>query len=104
MRIPPLEKLFAPLAVQWRVGLLVLVTALIWCAHYGKWTREAWNLPTDYAGDAPEILAQMRAAADGDIWPLRPRVIERLGAPYGAHWNAFPTPDKPLLLLVGGLT
>jgi phosphoglycerol transferase len=102
--IPSQRKSGVTWVALWRAGLLVLVTALIWCAHYGKWTREAWNLPTDYAGDAPEILAQMRAAADGDIWPLRPKVIERLGAPYGAHWNAFPTPDKPLLLLVGGLT
>jgi hypothetical protein len=92
------------LAAPWRVGLLVLVAALIWMAHHDRWTLEAWKLPTDYTGDAPEILAQIRAAADGDIWPLRPKVIERLGAPFGAQWNGFPTPDKPLLLLVGGLT
>ena len=103
MPLPPLKKLVGPLTVHWRVGLLVLVTALIWCAHHDKWTLAAWKLPTDYAGDAPEILAQMRAAADGDIWPLCPKVVRRLGAPYGAHWNVFPTPDKPLLLLVGGL-
>ncbi|HUR60603.1 MAG TPA: hypothetical protein VM029_22975 [Opitutaceae bacterium] len=89
---------------SWRVVLLVLVTALIWCAHYGKWTRESWQLPLDYAGDAPEILAQMRAAADGDLWPLQPKVVDRLGAPFGAHWNAYPTPDKHLMLLVGAFT
>jgi phosphoglycerol transferase len=89
---------------SWRVLLLVLVTALIWCAHFGKWTRESWQLPLDYAGDAPEIMAQMRAAADGDLWPLRPKVVERLGAPFGAHWNAYPTPDKHLMLLVGAFT
>jgi hypothetical protein len=90
-------------AARWRICLLVLATALVWMAHYDRWTLENWQLPTDYMGDAPEILAQMQAAVDGDMWPLSPKVIERLGAPFGAHWNAFPTPDKPLLLLVAGL-
>lgn len=82
----------------------MLVTILVWCAHHGKWTRASWEVPTDYAGDAPEIMAQMRAAADGDLWPLGPKVVERLGAPFGAHWNAYPTPDKHLMLLAGALT
>lgn len=92
--------IFAP----WRVALLVLATTLVWVWHYERWTLASWSLPTEYAGDAPEILAQMRAAADGDMWPLRPKIIHRLGAPFGAHWNGFPTPDKPVLLLVGALT
>ncbi len=99
-----LKKYLAALAAHWRVGLLVLAAALVWCAHFHRWSAEAWNLPTDYLGDTPEILAQMRAAADGDIWPFRPKVIARLGAPFGAHWSAYPTPDKPLLLVVAGLT
>lgn len=92
------------LAVLWRPALLALVSALIWCAHYDKWTRESWTLPIDYAGDAPEIMAQMKAASEGAMWPLQPKVVERLGAPFGAHWNAYPTPDKPLMLLVGALS
>lgn len=88
----------------WCVGLLVLVTALVWCGHYDRWTLASWSFPTEYAGDAPEILAQMRAAADGDIIPLAPKTIERLGAPFGASWNALPTPDKPLLMMAGLLT
>ncbi|MDO8539741.1 MAG: hypothetical protein Q7S40_04810 [Opitutaceae bacterium] len=88
----------------WHVGLLIVAVTLTWCAHYDRWSIASWSVPLEYRGDAPEILAQMRAAADGDMWPFRPKIIERLGAPFGAHWNAFPTPDKPLLLLVGGLT
>jgi len=30
-------------------------------------------------------------------------VITRLGAPFGAHWNGYPTPDKLLMLALGGL-
>lgn len=86
------------------MGLLVLVTTLVWAAHYQRWTPAAWRLPTDYVGDAHEMLARIRAAAEGDTWPLSPQVIERLGAPFGAHWNAYPTPDKLLMLLLGGLS
>lgn len=60
-------------------------------------------MPTDYSGDAHEVLARLKAAAEGDTWPLMPQVIERLGAPFGAHWNAYPTPDKPLMILLGAL-
>lgn len=91
------------MAARWRVAALVLVTVVVWCAHYDRFAPDNWQWPTAYTGDAPEILAQMRAAADGDMWPLAPKVIERLGAPFGAFWNGFPTPDKPLLLLVGAL-
>lgn len=87
-----------------RLALLLIVVALIWCAHHHKWTLESWSVPIEYRGDAPEILAQMKAAADGDMWPFSSKVVGRLGAPFGAHWNAFPTPDKPLLLLAGGLS
>ncbi|MDO8539737.1 MAG: hypothetical protein Q7S40_04790 [Opitutaceae bacterium] len=99
----PLRTSFAASAGPWRTGLLVLVVTLIWCAHYHRWTAASWSVPIEYRGDAPEILAQMKAAAEGDILPFTPKVIERLGAPFGAHWNGFPTPDKPLLLLAGGL-
>jgi len=86
-----------------RVAPLVVVTALIWCAHYDRWTRGSWSLPTDYSGDAHEILAQIKAASEGAMWPLRPKVVERLGAPFGAQWNGYPTPDKPLMLVLGVL-
>ncbi len=50
------------------------------------------------------MLARIKAAAEGDTWPLAPQVIERLGAPFGAHWNSYPTPDKLLMLALGGLS
>ncbi|MEY4938764.1 MAG: hypothetical protein RIQ93_499 [Verrucomicrobiota bacterium] len=104
MKIPTLRPSIPVIVAPWRAVLLVLVTTLVWVGHYDRWTLASWSLPTEYVGDAPEILAQMRAAADGDMWPLRPKIIHRLGAPFGANWNAFPTPDKPVLLMVGALT
>ena len=84
-----------------RVLLLAVLAALVWVWHYERWTPASWQLPTAYSGDAHETLARLQAAAEGDTLPLRPQVISRLGAPFGAHWNAYPTPDKPLMLGLG---
>ncbi|WP_414663881.1 hypothetical protein [Horticoccus sp. 23ND18S-11] len=92
------------MAAHGRVGLLVLVTMLVWAAHYHRWTLASWQVPTDYVGDAHEVLARIKAASEGESWPLTPQVIDRLGTPFGAHWNGYPTPDKPLMLLLGALS
>jgi hypothetical protein len=83
--------------------LLALAAALIWVAHFDRWTLESWQVPTDYYSDAHETLARMKAASEGDIRPLQPQVISRLGAPFGANWNAYPAPDKPLMMALGTL-
>ena len=100
---PPTKTLVASAAAHWRVGLLVLVTALVWAVHNERLTLESWDNPTDYVGDAHEVLARIKAASEGETWPLAPQVIDRLGAPFGAHWNGYPTPDKPLMLMLGAL-
>lgn len=84
--------------------LVAVLAAAIWCWHHDRWTAASWRLPTSYSGDAHEILARVQAAAEGDIWPGKSQVITRLGAPFGAHWNGYPTPDKLLMLTVGGLS
>jgi hypothetical protein len=85
-------------------GLLAAVlAALIWCWHHERWTAADWRLPTAYAGDAHEVLARLQASAEGDTWPLAAQEISRLGAPFGARWNGYPTPDKPLMLALGGV-
>ncbi|MGH7947060.1 MAG: hypothetical protein ACREF9_18945, partial [Opitutaceae bacterium] len=99
----PLRIFFASLLKGWRVWLLALAAALIWIAHFDRWTVESWRIPTDYYTDAHEALARLKAASEGDVWPTRPQIISRLGAPFGANWNAYPAPDKPLMLVLGGL-
>jgi hypothetical protein len=98
-----LRKFAAAVGAPWRVGAIALAAALIWIAQYDRWSLESWQVPTDYYVDAHETLARLKAASEGDIVPLRSQVIERLGAPFGAHWNAYPTPDKPLMLILGML-
>jgi phosphoglycerol transferase len=84
--------------------LLGAVTALVWIAHFDRWTPASWFVPTAYSGDAYETLARLQAAAEGDTGLLRSQVITRLGAPFGAHWNAYPMPDKPLMSALGALS
>jgi phosphoglycerol transferase len=85
------------------VLLLTVVAAVIWCAHYDRWTAESWQIPTDYRGDTLEILARIAAASEGDAAPLAPQVISRLGAPFGANWSAYPSSDLVLVWAIGQL-
>ncbi|MSU22388.1 MAG: hypothetical protein EXS32_01040 [Opitutus sp.] len=91
------------LAARWRVALLVLVTTFVWVAHYDRWTLASWSVPTDYRGDSLEIFARIQAAAEGDTAPLRPQMISRLDAPFGANWSAYPSSDLPLVCVLGWL-
>ena len=102
MSSPPLP-LHARLTAHWRIVLLALVTTLVWIAHYDRWTLASWSVPTDYRGDSLEIFARIQAAAEGNTLPLRPQVISRLGAPFGANWSAYPTSDLPLVCALGWL-
>ncbi len=85
------------------MALLALVTALVWASYYDRWTLASWRIPTDYSGDTLEILARIEAAAEGDAAPLRPQIISRLGAPFGANWSAYPSSDLLLLAALGRL-
>lgn len=94
-------------AIDWpslaRLCVLAGLAALIWCWHHDRWTVASWQLPTVYSGDAHETLARLQAAMEGDIRPMQSQVISRLGAPFGAYWNAYPTPDKLLMVALGWL-
>ncbi len=91
-------------AATWlRVAALCAVSAFVCVAHYGWWSAEAWRQPTGYSGDALEMLARIKAASEGDTWPLLPQRISRLGAPFGADWNDYPASDKVLVLALGAV-
>lgn len=96
-----LPLLLSACAARWRVALLVCVTTLLFLAHDGLWTRAAWNVPSNYGGDALEILTRIEASAEGDTVPLHAQIIQRLGAPFGADWNAYPSSDLFLLWGLG---
>lgn len=81
--------------------MLTLVAALVCISHYGWWTPARWTVPADYGGESLEMLARIKASSEGDLAPLRPQVMSRLGAPFGANWSAYPSSDLLLLWTLG---
>jgi hypothetical protein len=97
------SRFFSNSAAGWRWIGLTLAVALVCVAHYGWWTPQRWTVPADYGGESLEMLARIQAAAEGDLAPLRPQVMSRLGAPFGANWSAYPSSDLLLLWSLGQL-
>lgn len=83
--------------------LLAAVTALIWCAHYDRFTLTSWSEPINYVGDSMEVLVRIKAVSDGELVPFSPQTLSRLGAPFGADWSAYPVSDKLMFFFYGNL-
>lgn len=73
--------------------LLTVVVTLLFCQLYDRWTPAQWGTPVHYDGDSLEVLARIKAAAEGDLAPLLPQTVGRLGAPGEANWNEYPGTD-----------
>jgi len=91
-----------------RAAALAIITILLWCTLYNRWTAESWQTPLDYLsdpqkGDVFENFAWIKAAGDGHMSPFFYSFIPELGAPHVANWDDFPLPEKPLLILTGWL-
>jgi hypothetical protein len=84
-----------------RPALLAALVALGWCVATGRLSARAWHTPLSYAGDALLILARIHSAAEGRYWPLLPKRIPALGAPFGATWDGHPTSEDWLYTLSG---
>jgi len=84
------------------------VAALLAIAAYGRWDSTAWNTPVEYGhlgydADAMAVLAQIKAASQGDFPPLLMKTIPQLGAPFRANWNDTPIVEQLLYWLTGCL-
>ncbi len=85
---------------------LVIVAIGIWCFAFNRWSAETWRVPLEYGvqgadADALGVLADIKAAADGHFWPLMPKYVPELGAPFGANWNDFPFVEQLIYFLTG---
>ena len=90
------------------VGLLAVAAALGAIAAYGRWDAAAWNTPIEYGhlgydADAMAVLAQIKAASQGDFPLLLTKSVPQLGAPFTANWNDAPIVEQPLYWLTGCL-
>lgn len=97
---PALKKPATPSAwlnELWRrgrfVGLITFLGTILFCLAHDRWTPAQWATPVHYDGDSLEVLARIKAAAEGDLAPLLPQRISRLEAPGEAIWNEYPGSD-----------
>ena len=98
---------------------LSLLTVLIWCAAYNRWSPGTWSIPIFYPhppsqnedgldsamdvarGDVMLQFATIKATANGHILPIVPIHVPELGAPYVANWNDYPFTEKSIFWVMG---
>lgn len=96
-------------ADRWPCLLLVASVAVaIATAAYGRWTAAAWAVPLEYGNlgydaDAMAVLAQIKAAAQGDFPPFVTKNVRQLGAPFVGNWNDVPMVEQLMYWLAGCL-
>jgi hypothetical protein len=73
---------------------LVLITTLAWCIAYNRWSGASWKTPILYGGDALAIMANIKAQATGEFYPILTKNPISLGAPFRANWNDYPTEQE----------
>jgi hypothetical protein len=81
--------------------LLLVIVTLSWCSYYDRWTREAWETPVIYGGDAWGTLAGAKALGLGEIRPILMKFPKSLGAPFRANWNDYPTVEEGIFAWLG---
>jgi len=89
-----------------RIVILALLAVICWCLITGRTNVAAWQVPLEYGqkgadGDATGVLAVMKAAQQGDLFPLLFNETTRLGAPYSAIWSDVPIVEKWQYILPG---
>ena len=89
-----------------RIAVLILVAVLCWCYLTGRTNGAAWQVPLEYGmkgadGDAMGVLAQIKAASEGEYTPFLVKNASRLGAPYYANWSDNPITEDWQYFLPG---
>jgi phosphoglycerol transferase len=85
--------------------LLVGITLVSWCTAHGKWSSEAWRLPTVYLepvySDFLGTCAMVKSSVEGGYRSFLWKSTADLGAPSAADHNTQPMPDEALVGLFG---
>ena len=89
---------------KWLPGMgLCLLIFLVWSWTYRRMSALAWQTPLGYGGDGFLILGSAKAFLDGDIFPLLPKWVAHLNAPFTANWNDYPMPEQIIPAVMGWL-
>jgi hypothetical protein len=86
-----------------RASWLTLIATAVWLYATTCWRLLAWQYPTSYSVDALETLARFKVHAEAGLSWFWDHSCERLGAPFGADWSAYPTPDVLVFFLFGSI-
>ncbi len=85
-----------------------LFVAVVWCVVMDRLNAANWQVPISYGlkgwdGDTPGLMANLKAFKDGHLWPLMPKQIPDLNAPFAASWDDFPLVEQLLYFSTGVL-
>jgi hypothetical protein len=86
-----------------RLAALAGVILLLWFAIYQRFPGKEWAPIAYGGGDEAYIYAAVKAVQDGEIGLFGSKHVHRLGAPFGANWNDFPSTEDFLYFLTGQL-
>jgi len=95
--------------LEWlRYAALAIISVIIWCTVYDRWSPEHWSVPVEYGwkGESSDVvgnLAGFKSAMDGHFWPMIFHNNPQLGAPYSANWNDYPATEDFLFWATGVL-
>ncbi|AOS44931.1 hypothetical protein Verru16b_02000 [Lacunisphaera limnophila] len=82
--------------------LLMLLCGAGVAVLFGRWGWADWSQPNWLEGDPVEVYARVRIAGEQPFHALFSFThLERLGAPFGADWSAYPVPDRLVFVLTG---
>jgi hypothetical protein len=89
---------------KWLLGIvLCLVIFSIWSWVYNRTSILAWQTPLSYGADGWMNLGNAKAFMDGDIFPVLPKWVAHLNAPFSANWNDFPVTEEFIFAIMGWL-
>lgn len=87
-----------------QAGLVACAAWLGVMLLFHRFTPHDWTQPHWLEGDPLEVYARVKIASEQPWSSLISFIrIDRLGAPFGADWSAYPVPDKLVFFLTGRL-
>jgi hypothetical protein len=89
-----------------RYAVLAILSILLWCSVYSRWSADSWSIPVEYGwqGERADVqgnLAGLKVVMDGDFTPMVFHYVPQLGAPYTANWNDYPATEDFLFWFPG---
>jgi hypothetical protein len=86
-----------------RLTLVIMASAVLALSAWARLDPKTWDVPLSYSTDGLQIMTWIKAAQEGQYYPVLPIAIERLGAPFHANWNDYPMYEKTITMLIGWL-